>query len=182
MEFAIATEALELFSDLIMMPCYRWNRCILVPRDHALTQVSKLTLEDVAAHPIVTYVFGFTGRSRLDEAFVDQGLVPRVVFTAADADVIKTYVRLGLGIGIVAHMAYDADVDNDLVALEASHLFASSVTRIGCRRGTFLRGYMYDFIELFAPHLTRDVVDAAFQRHSKADLEDLFSHLELPVL
>jgi LysR family cys regulon transcriptional activator len=104
-DFAIATEALELFSDLVMMPCYRWNRCVLVPRDHPLTALNELTLADVAAHPIVTYVFGFTGRSRLDEAFVKAGLTPRVVFTAADADVIKTYVRLGLGIGIVADMA-----------------------------------------------------------------------------
>jgi len=180
-DFAIATEALELFSNLIMMPCYRWNRCILVPRNHPLTQASTLTLEAVAAHPIVTYVFGFTGRSKLDEAFVQKGLEPRVVFTAADADVIKTYVRLGLGIGIVAAMAYDADKDSDLVALDASHLFASSVTRIGCRRGTFLRGYMYEFIEDFAPHLTREVVQAAFARHSKAELEELFSHIELPV-
>jgi LysR family cys regulon transcriptional activator len=180
-DFAIATEALELFSDLIMMPCYRWNRCILVPRDHPLTQISRISLADVAQHPIVTYVFGFTGRSKLDEAFVEQGLVPKVVFTAADADVIKTYVRLGLGIGIVAGMAYDEDTDKDLVALDASHLFASSVTRIGCRRGTFLRGYMYEFIQNFAPHLTREVVDEAFQRHSKADIEELFSHLELPV-
>ena len=91
-DFAIATEALELFSDLVMMPCYRWNRCILVPEDHPLTQVSSLTLEDVARHPIVTYVFGFTGRSKLDEAFVERGLVPKVVFTAADADVIKASV------------------------------------------------------------------------------------------
>ena len=180
-DFAIATEALELFSDLIMMPCYRWNRCILVPRDHPLTQVSQISLADVARHPIVTYVFGFTGRSKLDEAFVEQGLVPKVVFTAADADVIKTYVRLGLGIGIVAGMAYDKDTDEDLVALDASHLFASSVTRIGCRRGTFLRGYMYEFIQNFAPHLTREVVDEAFHRHSKAEIEELFSHLELPV-
>ena len=180
-DFAIATEALELFSDLIMLPCYRWNRSILVPRDHPLTQVSSLTLEDVAAHPIVTYVFGFTGRSKLDEAFVEKGLVPRVVFTAADADVIKTYVRLGLGIGIVAGMAYDENVDTDLVRLDASHLFASSVTRIGCRKGTFLRGYMYDFIEDFAPHLTREVVQEAFASKSKAELEELFSHLELPV-
>jgi LysR family cys regulon transcriptional activator len=179
-EFAIATEALELFSDLIMMPCYRWNRCILVPRNHPLAQVSRLSLEDVAEYPIVTYVFGFTGRSKLDEAFIEQGLVPRVVFTAADADVIKTYVRLGLGIGIVAKMAYDPVVDSDLVPLDASHLFAPSITKIGCRRGTFLRGYMYDFIELFAPHLTRDVVEAAFQRQSKADLDELLSHLELP--
>jgi len=180
-DFAIATEALELFSDLIMMPCYRWNRCILVPADHPLTQVSRLGLEDVAAHPIVTYVFGFTGRSRLDEAFAEKGLVPRVVFTAADADVIKTYVRLGLGIGIIAGMAYDERTDHDLVALDASHLFESSITKIGCRRGTFLRGYMYEFIEHFAPHLNRDVVKEAFQRHSRAELDELFSHLELPV-
>lgn len=180
-DFAIATEALELFSDLIMMPCYRWNRCVLVPRDHPLTQLSELTLEDVAEHPIVTYVFGFTGRSRLDEAFGARGLVPRVVFTAADADVIKTYVRLGLGIGIIAAMAYDERADADLVPLDASKLFASSVTKIGCRRGTFLRGYMYDFIEDFAPHLTRDVVQEAFSHPSKTELDELFSHIELPV-
>lgn len=179
-DFAIATEALELFSDLIMMPCYRWNRCILVPRDHPLCQVSSLSLEDVAAHPIVTYVFGFTGRSKLDEAFTEKGLTPRVVFTAADADVIKTYVRLGLGIGIVAGMAHDPEMDPDLVALDASHLFASSVTRIGCRRGTFLRGYMYEFIEDFAPHLNRDLVNEAFRCHSKTELERLFSHIVLP--
>jgi LysR family cys regulon transcriptional activator len=181
-DFAIATEALELFSDLVMMPCYRWNRCVLVPRDHPLAQLSRLTLEHVAAHPIVTYVFGFTGRSKLDEAFIEKGLLPKVVFTAADADVIKTYVRLGLGIGIVAAMAYDEQIDGDLVALDASHLFSSSITKIGCRRGTFLRGYMYDFIEDFAPHLTREVVSEAFARHSKAELEELFSHLELPVV
>ncbi len=180
-DFAIATEALELFTDLIMMPCYRWNRCILVPRDHPLTQLSELSLEDVAAHPIVTYVFGFTGRSKLDEAFVEHGLEPRVVFTAADADVIKTYVRLGLGIGIVAAMAHDQAKDDDLVALDASHLFASSVTRIGVRRGTFLRGSMYEFIENFAPHLTREVVQEAFQQRTRVDLEEFFSQLKLPV-
>ncbi len=179
-EFAIATEALELFSDLVMMPCYRWNRCILVPRDHPLAELSRLTLEAVAEHPIVTYVFGFTGRSRLDEAFMEKGLVPKVVFTAADADVIKTYVRLGLGIGIVAHMAYDKDSDSDLVPLDASHLFAPSVTKIGCRRGTFLRGYMYEFIELFAPHLTRDRVDQAFACHSKSELDGLFADMDIP--
>lgn len=180
-DFAIATEALDLFSNLIMMPCYRWNRCILVPRDHPLAQLSQLTLEDVAAHPIVTYVFGFTGRSKLDDAFMAKGLVPKVVFTATDADVIKTYVRLGLGIGIIAAMAHDKSIDSDLVALDASHLFASSVTQIGCRRDTFLRGYMYEFIEKFAPHLSRDLVADAFGCQNKADLADLFSHLDLPV-
>lgn len=179
-DFAIATEALELFGDLIMMPCYKWNRAIIVPRNHPLAQLSHIRLEDVAAHPIVTYVFGFTGRSKLDEAFLERGLVPRVVFTAADADVIKTYVRLGLGIGIIAKMAYDAELDKDLVVLDASHLFEASITKIGFRRGTFLRGFMYEFIELFAPHLTRDIVDRAYQCHSKLELDELFQHIELP--
>lgn len=179
-DFAIATEAMELFSDLIMLPCYKWNRCILVPKGHPLTQLSMLSLEDVAKHPLVTYVFGFTGRSRLDEAFLEHGLAPKVVFTAADADVIKTYVRLGLGIGIVAKMAYNEQEDSDLVALDASHLFRSSTTKIGFRRGTFLRGFMYEFIEAFAPHLTKEVVNEAFNCHSKLELDELFSHIDLP--
>ncbi|ABD80927.1 HTH-type transcriptional regulator CysB [Saccharophagus degradans] len=179
-DFAIATEAMELFSDLIMLPCYKWNRCILVPKGHPLTQLSMLSLEDVAKHPLVTYVFGFTGRSRLDEAFLEHGLAPKVVFTAADADVIKTYVRLGLGIGIVAKMAYNEQEDSDLVALDASHLFRASTTKIGFRRGTFLRGFMYEFIEAFAPHLTKEVVNEAFNRHSKLELDELFSNIELP--
>lgn len=179
-DFAVATEALDLFSDLIMLPCYRWNRCVLVPKNHPLAQISELTLEDVAKHPLVTYVFGFTGRSKLDEAFMQRGLAPRVVFTAADADVIKTYVRLGLGIGIVAKMAYNPEIDTDLVAIDASHLFGSSVTKIGFRRGTFLRGFMYEFIEALAPHLTKEIVNEAFNRHSKLELDELFSNIELP--
>lgn len=157
-DFAIATEALEHFTDLLMMPCYRWNRAVLVPRDHALAHCSSLTLADLAAFPLITYTFGFTGRSKLDEAFREAGLSPRVVFTAADADVIKTYVRLGLGVGIVASMAWDAAQDQDLLALDASHLFAPSTTHIGFRRGVQLRGYMYDFIEMFAPHLGQEVI------------------------
>ncbi|MDF1830923.1 MAG: HTH-type transcriptional regulator CysB [Porticoccaceae bacterium] len=179
-DFAIATEALDLFNNLLMMPCYRWNRCILVPRDHPLCQISELTLEHVAEHPLVTYVFGFTGRSKLDEAFRKKGLDPKVVFTATDADVIKTYVRLGLGIGIVAHMAYDPVQDSDLVALEAKHLFQSSVTSIGFRRGTYLRTFMYDFIEHFAPHLDRDVVDKACSINAREDLDKFFAGFDLP--
>ncbi len=179
-DFAIATEAMELFSDLIMMPCYRWNRSIVVPKNHPLAQISHLTLEDVAKYPLVTYVFGFTGRSKLDEAFLNRGLAPRVVFTAADADVIKTYVKLGLGVGIIASMAFNPETDTDLIALDASHLFESSVTKIGFRRGTFLRGFMYDFIQKFAPHLTRDLVNEAFNRHTRADLDDLFDGLKIP--
>ena len=180
-DFAIATEALELFSDLVMMPCYKWNRCIIVPKTHPLAKVSTLSIEDVAAYPVVTYVFGFTGRSKLDDAFLEKGLAPNVVFTAADADVIKTYVRLGLGIGIVAQMAFDEELDADLVSLDASHLFAPSITKIGFRRGTFLRGFMYEFIEQFAPHLTRERVDAAIRCQSKTELDELFSEVTLPI-
>ena len=180
-DFAIATEAMEHFGDLVMMPCYKWNRCIVVPRSHPLTQSTALTLEEVAAHPIVTYVFGFTGRSKLDEAFMQSGLTPKVVFTATDADVIKTYVRLGLGIGIMAQMAYDPVLDSDLVSLDASHLFDHSTTMIGCRKGTFLRGYMYDFIELFAPHLNRELVAEAFLLQTRAELDELFADIELPM-
>lgn len=160
-DFAIATEALELFSSLVMMPCYRWNRAVLVPRGHPLAEVEQITLANLARYPLVTYTFGFTGRSRLDEAFQSQGLTPRVVLTAADADVIKTYVRLGLGVGIIATMAHSEQADGDLVARDASHLFASSTTSIGFRKGMYLRSYMYEFIEMFAPHLTRDVVQKA---------------------
>jgi LysR family cys regulon transcriptional activator len=179
-DFAIATEGLDLFGDLVMMPCYTWNRCIVVPRGHPLTEIADLTLEDVARHPLVTYVFGFTGRSKLDEAFMHKGLAPKVVFTATDADVIKTYVRLGLGIGIIAGMAHDVVLDDDLVALDANHLFEASTTMIGCRRGTFLRGYMYEFIEIFAPHLNREVVDDAFERQNRSELEALFADIALP--
>lgn len=177
-DFAIATEAMEHFEALVMMPCYHWNRCVLVPPGHPLAEESPLTLERVAAHPIVTYVFGFTGRSKLDEAFRACDLKPNVVFTASDSEVIKTYVRLGLGIGIIAKMAYEPERDGDLCTLDASHLFAHSTTNIGFRRGTFLRGYMYDFIHLFAPHLTRDAVDAIANARSVDRRERLINALD----
>ena len=181
-DFAIATEAMSHFSDLIMMPCYRWNRSVVVPKDHPLTQVSKISLDDLAAQPIVTYVFGFTGRSKLDEAFVKAGLEPKVVFTAVDSDVIKTYVRLGLGVGIIATMAFDEQQDTDLVALDASHLFEPSTTKIGFRKGTFLRGYMYDFIQRFAPHLTPDVVREVQACSNRNEIDEIFANQELPDL
>lgn len=181
-DFAIATEAMSHFNDLIMMPCYRWNRSVVVPKDHPLAQVEKLTLQDVAQYPIVTYVFGFTGRSKLDDAFSREGLEPKVVFTAVDSDVIKTYVRLGLGVGIVASMAFDEMQDQDLVRLDASHLFEYSTTKIGFRKGTFLRGYMYDFIQQFAPHLTPDLVKQVQSCSNRAEIEEIFAHQQLPDL
>lgn len=160
-DLAIATEALELFEDVVMLPCYQWNRCVVVPPMHPLLAESPLTLEAVARYPIVTYVFGFTGRSMLDRAFNARGLKPNVVLTATDAEVIKTYVDLGLGVGIIATMAFDPEHDKGLRAIDAAHLFEPSTTSIGIRRGTYLRGFLYAFIELFAPQLTREVVDAA---------------------
>lgn len=179
-DFAIATEALELFDNLIMMPCYEWNRSVIVPKGHPLLAKKPLTLEALAAYPIVTYVFGFTGRSQLDAAFNAAGLTPQVTFTAADADVIKTYVKLELGVGIVASMAYDPERDTGLEAIPADHLFAASTTKIGFRRGTFLRSYMYDFIESFAPHLKRELVETAQRSRSKEEVDQLFADLVLP--
>lgn len=179
-DFAIATEALELFDNLIMMPCYRWNRSVIVPEGHPLLQEKTLTLKKLAEYPIVTYVFGFTGRSQLDAAFNAAGLRPQVTFTAADADVIKTYVKLGLGVGIVASMAYDAERDAGLKAIPADHLFEASTTKIGFRRGTYLRSYMYDFIELFAPHLKQSLVESAQHCRSKEEVDSLFANLVLP--
>lgn len=179
-DLAIATEALDQFGNLVMLPCYRWNRTVVVPEGHPLTKLKKLTLEAVAEHPIVTYVFGFTGRSKLDDAFKDLGLEPKVVFTAADADVIKTYVRLGMGVGIVAKMAVDELQDKGLVALNADHLFEPSTTSVGIRKGTFLRGFMYEFIEAFAPHLTRELVDEAMQAPNQEHVNAIFSGVKLP--
>lgn len=181
-DFAIATEGLEHFSELIMLPCYHWNRSVIVPKGHPLEAVSQISLEDVARFPLVTYVFGFTGRSKLDEAFKCRGLAPKVVFTATDADVIKTYVRLGMGIGIIAHMAYEPAVDSGLTAIDASHLFAPSTTQIGFRKGTFLRGFMYDFMKTFAPHLSRERVDEAVAAHGAGELARVFESVELPFL
>lgn len=181
-DFAIATEALHLFDDLVMLPCYRWNRCVVAPPTHPLVAASALSLAEVAKYPIVTYVFGFTGRSQLDLAFSSQGLTPNVVFTATDADVIKTYVRLGLGIGIIARMAYDPEYDNALVSLDASGLFPPSTTKIGFRKGVFLRSYMYDFMELFAPHLTLHRVDQAAHATNRDEVDRLFDGISLPEL
>jgi len=177
-DFAIATEAIELFEDLVMLPCYRWNRSIIVPEDHPLREVSPLTLEAIASYPIVTYVFGFTGRSKLDKAFAARGLQPDVVFTATDSEVIKTYVQLGLGVGIMATMAFDPAHDEGLVALDASHLFEPSVTNIGFRRGTYLRGYMLDFIETFAPHLNADIIHRGIAARAREERAVLFEELE----
>lgn len=160
-DIAIATEAIADHPELAMLPCQQWNRCVIVPPGHPLLEVKPLTLEAIARYPVVTYDTAFSGRSQINKAFAARNLQPNVVLTAIDADIIKTYVALGLGVGIVAAMAYDAAADVGLRAMDAAHLFESSMTRIGIRRNAWLREYAYVFVELFAPHLTPKLVEAA---------------------
>ncbi|GDX59466.1 MAG: HTH-type transcriptional regulator CysB [Nitrosomonadaceae bacterium] len=162
-DIAIATEAIELFDELVMLPCYQWNRCIITQPRHPLLKLAKLTLEDIVKYPIITYDFAFTGRTKINQAFAAKGLTPNVVLTAIDADVIKTYVELGLGIGILAQMAFEPNRDKHLRSIDASHLFEPSTTRIGITRNSYLRGYVYDFIGMFAPHLDRTVITTAME-------------------
>ncbi len=180
-DFAIATEQMHRFHHLVMLPCYKWNRSVVVPRDHPLLEMGELSMESLAHFPLITYVFGFTGRSKLDKAFARKKLEPQVVFAATDADVIKTYVRLGLGVGIIASMAFDERMDSDLVAIDASHLFEPNATNLGFHRNTFFREYMFRFIELFAPHLTRDLILKAQNCRDEDAVNKLFTHIELPI-
>jgi LysR family cys regulon transcriptional activator len=137
---------------------YQWNRCVVVPPKHPLLK-GPLTLEALAEHPIVTYDFAFANRSLVQKAFENRGLAPNIVLTALDSDVIKTYVELGLGVGILAKMAFDPRRDDHLRAIDASHLFDASTTRLGIKRGAYLRRYAYEFIEMFAPQLSRSIVE-----------------------
>ncbi len=181
-DFAIATGARDLFSDLLLVPSYHWDRKVLVPNNHELTRLDrKLTLEDLADHPLVTYVFSFGGQSSLKLAFAEQGLDPDVVFTARDADVIKTYVRMGLGVGIVASMAEDCNDHKDLTAIPAEGLFPRSTTWIGFRRDAVMRRYMLDFMQLFAPHITAEQLEHTRHARSQKDIDDLFDTSSLPV-
>jgi len=178
---AIATGSENLFQDLTILPCYRWHRVVVVPRNHPLAKTGKLTLKALASHPIITYTFSFSGPSSLHEAFAKSGLTPDVAITARDADVIKTYVRLGLGVGIVASMAVDEKEDADLVVLNASHLFAPHTTWIGFSRGTVLRKYLYDFVHLLAPHINRRLVERAHRLTKPSEVAALVEDLQLPM-
>lgn len=165
-DIAIATEAIEHFHELVMLPCYEWNRCIVVLPKHALLKNKKVTLEAINQYSIITYDSAFTGRSRINQAFETKGMEPNIVLTAIDSDIIKTYVELGLGIGILANMAFDHKRDSNLRSIDASHLFESSTTRIGINRNSYIRSYIFDFIEMFAPHLTKSTVMAKLQNRS----------------
>ena len=189
-DFAIAPEAMDGYRDLVMMPCYRWNRCVVVPRKHPLAQRKRLTAADLESYPIVTYDAGFHERLPLAGGVAEPPTAPapedddetglNIALSAVDTDVIKTYVRLGFGIGIVAHMAYDPAIDRDLAALDAAHLFAPSTVYIGCRKGTFMRQFMIDFVGLFAPHLTPTVIEAAMAAPDAVARRELFAEVALP--
>ena len=181
-DFAIATGSRDLFSDLLLVPSYHWDRKVLVPIDHDLTRIDrKLTLKDLAEYPLVTYVFSFGGQSSLKRAFADEGLEPDVVFTARDADVIKTYVRMGLGVGIVASMAEDCQDNKDLIAIDAEGLFPRSTTWIGFRKDAVMRRYMLDFMQLFAPHISADQLENTRHARSQRDIDELYDAASLPV-
>jgi LysR family cys regulon transcriptional activator len=160
-DIGIATEGLSQFHDLVSFPCYRWSHLIVVPDGHPLLASSPIRLEDLAMHPLITYDVGFTGRGHIDAAFAKAGVSTDIVLTAMDSDVIKQYVSLGMGVGIVASMAFDHGRDKGLRAVEASHLFAPNVTRLAVRRGAYLRSYAYGFIRQFAPDITREEIERA---------------------
>jgi LysR family cys regulon transcriptional activator len=161
-DIGVATEALAHVEQLVALPCYRWTHSVVVPPGHDLLKKGQpLTLQRLARHPIITYEAGYTGRTHIDEAFARAGLKPSIVLSAMDADVIKTYVELGMGVGIVASIAFDAERDRTLRAIDAGSLFEVNLTRLAIRRGTWLRGYAYAFIEAFAPTLTRAAVEKA---------------------
>ncbi len=180
-DFAIATGSHHLFEDLVLIPSYRWERTIIVPKSHELTKLDrKLSLKDLAQYPLVSYVFSFGGQSSLKRAFESEGLEPDVVFTARDADVIKTYVRMGMGVGIVASMADECGDRDDLVAIDASGLFPVSTTWIGFRRDAVLRRYMSDFIKLFAEHVSDDDLKKVQTAKNQDDVNALFDGADLP--
>jgi LysR family transcriptional regulator, cys regulon transcriptional activator len=164
-DIGIATESISMDDRILCLPCYEWNRCVVVPKGHRLTDALPLTLAKIASFPIITYDYAFTGSSTVQKVFHSAGVMPNVVLTAIDADVIKTYVGLGLGVGLIANMAYDEARDKDLVRLDCGHLFPLSTTYLGVRKDAFLRGYVYSFIEMLAPKFNRKSVDDALKAH-----------------
>lgn len=181
-DFAIATGSRALFAELLLVPSYHWDRSIIVPAGHELTTLGrKLSLQDLAKYPLVTYVFSFGGQSSFKRAFADEGLEPNVVFTARDADVIKTYVRMGMGVGVVASMAADCSDREDLHAIDAAGLFPRSTTWIGFPRDAVLRRYMTEFVQLFAPHVTSRHIEEIRRAATQETIDELFRDEELPL-
>jgi LysR family transcriptional regulator, cys regulon transcriptional activator len=179
-DIAIATGASPTFAGLVRLPCYRWHRTIVVPHDHPLAEVSRPSFADLARYPLVTYSFSFSGPASLVELFAHEGVTPNVALTAWDSDVIKKYVREGLGVGILANVAIDGEEDSDLKVRDASHLFPAHTTWAGFRRGVLLRGFMVDFLQMLAPHLTARQVQLAENAASQDEVDKVFAGVKIP--
>lgn len=158
-DLAIATESIAEVNGLVTLPCYQWEHVVVVPHEHPLAELKGATLEEIAKYPIITYDAAFTGRNKIDHAFSLRELKPDILLEAIDADVIKTYVELGMGIGIIASMAYDAERDKNLKAIPVGHLFGSNLSRLAIKQGAYLRSYVYTFMELLAPTLNRKLIE-----------------------
>lgn len=178
-DFVIASEVIDERGELITIPAYRWNRYIVVPPKHALARIENISLNDLAEYPILTYMLGLSGRSQLDKSFQQANLEPRVAFTATDSDVIKTYVRLGMGAGIIAEMAC-RDEDADLVYIDASHLFPDSVIKIGFRHSRHISAYQFDFLHMVAPHIEMETIKKLARSRSLEDREALLQATVVP--
>ena len=166
-EIGIATESLANYPDLITLPCYDWQHMLVLPIAHPLASKTSITLEDLALEPLITYHPSFTGRTKIDHAFAAKHLEPRIALEAIDSDVIKTYVRLGLGVGIVAEMAIKDDgTNNDLLAIPAGHLFGVNVARVAFKRSAYLRNFVFTFAELVSGDLTRSLIERAMSGHT----------------
>jgi LysR family cys regulon transcriptional activator len=178
-DFVIASEVIDERGELITIPAYRWNRYIVVPPKHALARIENISLNDLAEYPILTYMLGLSGRSQLDKSFQQANLEPRVAFTATDSDVIKTYVRLGMGAGIIAEMAC-RDEDADLVYIDASHLFPDSVIKIGFRHSRHISAYQFDFLHMVAPHIEMETIKKLARSRSLEEREALLQATVVP--
>ncbi|MBP8140845.1 MAG: CysB family HTH-type transcriptional regulator [Acidovorax sp.] len=164
-EIGMATESLADYPELVTLPCYEWEHVVVLPPSHPLTQKERIGLDDIAHEPLITYHPTFTGRGKIDQAFATRRLQPRIALEAIDSDVIKTYVRLGLGIGIVAEMAMRDDPVGDLVVRPVGHLFGQSVARVAFKRGAYLRNFVYKFAELLSDRLSRELIARAMAGH-----------------
>ncbi len=178
-DFAIATESMHLYEDLIILPCYRWTRSVVVPHEHPLTQLEHITIEDLAAYPLITYVFGFNGRSKLDKVFYQHNLTPNIALTATDTEIIKYYVKRGIGIGVIATVAFDESDQDTLTCINIDHLVQPSYTHICLNKHTHLKDYMYEFISLYAPHIDKNTIQLSEQLQSVSHPAETYQSLPL---
>jgi LysR family cys regulon transcriptional activator len=163
-DVGIATESISLNDKIFCIPCYSWNRCLVMPKDHPLLRVKDINLNHLATYPMITYDYAFTGSTIVSKVFKEANIKPNIMLTAIDADVIKTYVGLNLGVGLIAEMAFDENKDKNLVSRDVSHLFPTSTTYIGIRQDTFIRGFTFDFIKMFTPHMEENELKIYLQK------------------